>query len=379
MLKSRQALMASSFAVAAMGLVGVALLLVRPGPSARASQAWTRTPVITAPLVDASGQAVVRRAVMKAWQLVPTEMTPTVRRRDDLTRQTRPLLWWGFPDAVKSGGRTSGVYPTRLTIWKLLPPFRNLAAFSALLPGVWKRADMVREHGRFVMEHADHRPIRVTLRSRLQTELGPLAGSGAILVVSRTGDVWALSGSAVSLTRPRQLGLAELPVLLAWALATPQGHQLTASGAPRLESVASWWTRQRAREALAALNLPRPRQLEGVAPSSLVDALEGYAAAPPLTVADSYLPFVDEGRLPRPTLEVAAGAKGGRPVPGRWSTVLAGLPALTVHGLSFRVWDPAGNWTVIIAPRPGVVALLVGRAGANATAVMQCLSRALTG
>ncbi|MCY0899542.1 MAG: hypothetical protein OWU33_11500 [Firmicutes bacterium] len=377
MLHSRHAVIASGAAVAMLGLLGLALWVFKPLSSVSTARpvAWTPTPVLSAPLIGPQGQRLTRSVDLRGWWLVPSEMSPVLRRHFGLRRGSPAELWWRSVKGPVT--KAPGVIPTSLQLIEPLPSFRVIMTLANLVPGALKEEKLVEDGRRFVLATRETPPLRVTLDPGLERSLASITHAGAIVVISRTGRVLAATGSRSWLAGARPLGLVELPPLLSWALAQPGGSSVAIGGkGPTLNKFASWWTPAKVSRALAELGVA-PQSL-GSTPSTLSQAIGGTGLATPLAVVRSYLPFVDAHQVPSLSLTPSSPLKA-RPVPGDFATVLEALPMRQVNGIRFRLWDPRGSWTVILAPTQGRVAVLVGGATDQATAVMQCLSRPLLG
>lgn len=367
---------AAAVAVVGLGVLAATRVFHVIPTKTEPSRVWSSTSITSPVFITGADQKPFWRLTTKSVVVVdPRDMSLSQRRHlghllDLSPGPNRPFLWMGSRRNMKRWLSMPGIFLAKAQ----LPRPVTEVPLSLITPT--RRARSVAKPLSWTFRGGEYRPdfyqarLATTLSLTMQRQLvGMVHGAGAILIVQGNGLVEAGWGRTLSEVKP--LGLSALPPLLAIALNDPGVSQQIRRTDWSLPKAARRWTTAAVGSSLQQLGLS-----EGVTTAPAVAILAGRAAlsVTPMQLAQSYLPFLDHDQAPRVVAVGPTRAPSER-ITGQFGLIEREMPQLTVGGMTFGVWRPAGSYAVILAPRLDAVAVLQGAAQRDMLAIMQRLSQ----
>lgn len=393
-MRNRRIVVPSSVGLSAL-LAVTALILVRP------AWFWSNTvpgpvmsgqAVLGGPVVGLGGHTLTRLATRTALLVEPSTV-PAAERAALGHAIGSPVpshgsYLWMAPASVRRlwTRRVPALQRVRVQRWIPQPgvPIGVLSAAAAASHAV-TRGPWSLEHGIYQIA-ATSPTVRLDLDGQLSHALSQAVGDrGAVVVLSRRGEWIGAAGSQKgAIWQGRPVGMAGLPPLLAWALADKRVASKVNKEALSLSQMAALWGTGGLIGALHTLGYatgrigfsPDPNPALPTLSSAVFSSGTGLRATP-LELAQSFLPFV--GSPARVAMQGAPAR--ARRLSGQVSKtlreVLDQMPSVTLNGISYRIWRPAGDYAVIIAPELREVAVLEGAAVERTMSVVQILGEKL--
>lgn len=232
-----------------------------------------------------------------------------------------------------------------------------------------------------------------TLNQSLIKELGPsLPAGSAAVVLEGNGAILGLLENPYGrglVWQPHPVGLGLVPPLLSEGVSANTSFAGLASngGQALLSSIASRWGMTSLRRGLHGLGVGHAGSVPWAPisnpklPTMNTQVMAAGKAlwVTPVELARSYIPFVDKGAIGSATL---ASRQVGR-LPHRrivstqaMADVNANVPTVVSSGVSFHVWRPDGNFSVVYtAHHGGYIMVLEGSATQNTIAFTHALGK----
>ncbi len=391
-MRNRRLVVQSSVGLSA--VLGVlAIIAIRPmwfRASAVPAPVMTSHPVLEGPVLGMGGRSLTRLATEPAVLVWASEVPASDRRALSRAMQA-PIpsdgaALWMAPKAARLLWERRIPALQQVTVKTWVPkqgiPRAVVAAAAgavhATTRGPWKLVQ-----GTYQVPLGGT-SVSVDLAPRLSAQLSEVAGvHGAVVVLNRQGQ-WVGAGDTESsaLWQARPVAMAALPPILAMALTDRPVASSMSRHALSLSQMANLWGAAGFSRGLSQLGYHEGRMgfspdanpaLPKLSPSVFSEGAGLHAT--PLELAQSYLPFL--GSRARLSMHGAAPPAGRVPrgLAAALKEVLDQMPSVAVDGLSYRIWRPAGDYAVVLAPRLGEVAVLEGTAVQRTMSVIQIMGR----
>lgn len=340
-------------------------------------------PIVDRTLKGGSGQPLLNQHRVAALMVVPDQLPAWVRQdlkghvRGSLLKD-RQFLWNGSSILFKKaqGWSVTGIYPTTLMEWVAASGMSpRLVAAWANIHGEYSSGPVLPQNGTFVLSTPRSKSDRLAWSQKLTRQVGHFVKSGGAVAVidgeGRLRTLMANPGQRGIGWEPRPVGLGLVPPLTAQALGS-QGILLKIKGSANLlGQLAGAWGANRITRGLRRLGigtkitlLGQPVDNPALPKASTTVMSQGHALwATPLEIARAYLPFVQQGLLPKLTASANPPPvkTEGLPLvasPADLSQVASVLPKVMVGGLKFSVWRPDGNFAVAFSDADGGIVIV---------------------
>lgn len=379
--------------VAGAALLAAAVLVVRPtmlGVVGKPSVVWASQKNLSAPVLARGGQSLTGAKTVKALLITPQKVGATLEQRMARAMGVnrlgqKPELWLVSRKDLRRFESGAGVQVVDVRIETARPGIAaGVAAAIGRDDGRLVRGPWVFRQGVYQLASSSA-PIHTTLNMALTRSIqSQLHGPGSVMVVGQHGSIEALATTESGtrwLSARSSVNLAMLPPLLSVALRSGTVSHALSAKAISLNQMARSWGTQSIERGLMRLGWGSAAVTGDLAtkahlPSRVTPALFSQGTgleAGPAALARSYLPFIDNGRMPGLTINAASPDKSPV-VPGAFAETLAQIPKVTVAGVAFRVWRPYGQYAVVIDVAQHRVAVLQGAAVSDVLPVMQTIA-----
>lgn len=391
-MRNRRLAVQSSVGLSAV-LAVAAVILIRPmwfRPSAIAGPVMTGHPVLQGPVLGMGERGLTHLATERALLVVASEVPASARRALSLAMKAAIPVHGSYLWVVSGAARRE---------WQhRIPALKEVAVkmwvpnpgISGALIDAAARASHATTRGPWQLSQGAYqvspsgRSVRLAVDGRLSARLSQVVGGhGAVVILNHDGQwIGAAAVRAAALWRGRPVAMAGLPPMLALALSDQKVASAVAQHALSLTQMAKRWGAAGLSRGLDQLGYHQGRM--GFSPDSN-PALPSLQAsvfsqgaglqATPLELAQSYLPFLGSRAHVSMQGGPALTHRVSRQFAAALNEVLNQMPSVSVNGLSYRIWRPAGDYAVVLAPKLGEVAVLEGAAVQRTMSVIQIMGK----